>query len=547
MNPSRAGWRFDRVALAVGVLALVALVVRLVGLGARPAHWDEARVGYWSLRYLETGYLTYRPVAGGPLVYILTRTSFSLFGASDFALRLPVALVGAATPLIALLFRSHLDDDETVAFAAVLALSPLLVYYGRFARGDVLAIAFSLAAFGFGLRLVDGAGRRNAYGLAAAVALAIASSGLGIVALGCLAVAGLLVFDHAALLQSSRPAATRLGSFATRVRGNSTPAARAVLVFVGLYVFTFAPRAGVTDDAGIYSPGTILGAIDVALFDSVRRFLGVRVEHRYPDGTHEYLPYLADFVETLAFAALPVTLLAVAVFVADRYTSGGPRTVVAAAAYWAGTAIVFVPMLTEVSAPWLGVYAVVPLAIPAAVGLAALTRWGRRALDAGDAPRVAAVVLVLLALVAQTGAVATSNVYAPSDRDTRMAHYAQPSQEFTEFRDNLSTWVGPTDDDATDVVFYGSSMYVGDGVADYPPVPEQWGERLPMAWYVHRIGADTQSVTSPVELRERRGVAPVVIAPVEERSALAPVLDGYVAHEYDTGLWGRPIVVFVEK
>ncbi|KAB1194300.1 TIGR03663 family protein [Haloferax sp. MBLA0076] len=547
MIPSRAEWRADRPTLAVGALALVALVVRLVGLGDRPLHWDEARVGYWSLRYLETGYLTYRPVAGGPLVYLLGRTSLAVFGPTDFALRLPVAVAGAALPLVSLLFRSHLEDDETVAFAAVLALSPLLVYYGRFARGDLLAVGFTLAAFGFALRLLDGDGRHNAYGLAAASALALASSGLAVVTLGCLGIAGVLVFDHAALLQSSRPAATRLGEFAARIRGESTYAARSVLVFVGLYIFTFAPRAGITDDAGLYTPGTILAAIDVALFESVRRFLGVRVADRYPEGTHEYLPYLGDFVETLAVAALPVTLLAVAVFVADRYTAGGPRPVVSAAAYWAGASLVFVPMLTEVSAPWLGVYAVVPLAIPAAIGLATLVRWGRDALDTGSIPRVAAAALVLLALVAQTGAVATGEVYAPSDRDTRLAHYAQPSSEFTEFRENLSTWVGPTDDDEVDVLYYGSSMYVADGAADYPPVPDRWGERLPMAWYVARIGADTASVTTPVELRERPNEAPVVVAPADERSTLAPILDGYVAHEYDTALWGRPVVVFVKK
>jgi uncharacterized protein (TIGR03663 family) len=547
MIPSRAGWRPDRPTLVVGALALLALLVRLVGLGDRPVHWDEARVGYWSLRYLETGYLTYRPVAGGPLVYLLVRPSLALFGPTDFALRLPFALTGAALTLVALLFRPSLDDGETVAFGALLALSPLLVYYGRFARGDVLAVGFALAAFGFALRLADGRGRQNLYGLAAASVLAFASSGLGFVTLACLAIAGLLVFDHAALVRSSTPASERLRGFARRVKGESTPAARAVLVFVGLYIFTFAPRAGVTDDAGLYSPGRILAAVDVALFDSIRRFVGVRIVHRYPEGTHEYLPYLGELLGTLALAAIPVTLLAVGAFVVDRYSAGGPRTVIAAAAYWAGASLVFVPMLTEVSAPWLGVYAVVPLAIPAAVGLASLVRWGRRALDARNAPRIAAAALVLLALVAQTGAVATGEVYAPSDRDTRIAHYAQPSDEFSEFRDNLSTWVGPTEDDAVDVAYYGSSMYVAEGADDFPPVTDQWGERLPMAWYVEQAGADTATIANPTALRQRSDVAPVVIAPADQRGTLAPMLDGYVAHEYDTALWGRPVVVFVKN
>ncbi|ELZ98946.1 hypothetical protein C440_01280 [Haloferax mucosum ATCC BAA-1512] len=547
MIPSRVGQRLDRTALAVGALALVALVVRLVGLGGRPLHWDEARVGYWSLRYLETGFFQYRPVAGGPLVYLLSRTSLAVFGTTDFALRLPVAVVGAVLPLVSLLFRDYLESDETVALALVLAVNPLLVYYGRFARGDVLAIGFAFAAFGFALRLANGHGRKNAYGLAAACALAIAASGLGIVALCCLGVAGLLVFDHAALVSSARPAAMRLGEFSARLRGGVTPAARAVLVFVGLYVFTFAPRAGVTDRAGLYTPGTILGAIDVALFESVRRFVGVRIVNRYPGATHEYLPYLANLGETLALAALPVTLLGVGVFVVDRYTAGGPRRVVSAAVYWAGASLAFVPMLTEVSAPWLGVYVVVPLAIPAAVGLAALGRWGRRAFDSQDTPRVAAAILVLLALGAQTGAVATTEVYAPSDRDTNLAHYGQPPSDFAAFRENLSTWVGPTEDSDADVLYYGSSMYVSDGAADYPPVPDEWGEQLPMAWYVERTGADTASVTDATALERRSSIPPVVIAPASERDTLAPRLDGYVAHTYQTGLWGRPIVVFVKN
>ncbi|AFK19250.2 TIGR03663 family protein [Haloferax mediterranei ATCC 33500] len=547
MIPSRVGQRPDRTTLAVGALALVALVVRLVGLGDRPLHWDEARVGYWSLRYLESGFFAYRPVAGGPLVYLLSRTSLALFGTTDFALRLPVALVGAALPLVSLLFRDHLENDETVAVAAILAANPLLVYYGRFARGDLLAIGFALAAFGFALRLFDGKGQQNAYGFAAACVLAIASSGLGIVVLCCLAVAGLLVFDHAALVSSSRPAATRLGELSARVRGAATPAARAVLVFVGLYVFLFAPRAGDTNGVGLYTPGTILGAIDVALFESVQRFVGVRIVNRYPGATHQYLPYLGNLVEVLALAALPVTLLAVGVFVVDRYASGGPRTVVSAATYWAGAVLVFVPMLTEVSASWLGVYVVVPLAIPAAVGLAALVRWGRQAFDSRDTPRVAAALLILLALVAQTGAVATTEVYAPSDRDTKLAHYGQPSSDFTAFRDNLSAWVGPTDDLDVEVLYYGSSMYVSDGAADYPPVPKKWGERLPMAWYVERIGADTTSTTNLSAFKQQSSVPPVVIAPASERGTLAPKLDGYVAHNYDTGLWDRPIVVFVKN
>ncbi|SEK73246.1 flippase activity-associated protein Agl23 [Haloferax larsenii] len=547
MIPARLRRRVDRTGLAVGAMVVLALAVRLAALGSRPLHWDEARVGYWSLRYLESGFFSYRPVAGGPLVYLLARPSLALFGTTDFALRLPFALAGALLPGAALLFRARLGNDETVALAAIFALNPLLVYYGQFARGDVLAAGFALLVLGFAVRLLDGGSRWNAYGLAAAAALAIAASGFGIVALACLGVAGVLVFDHAALVASSRPVATRLGELVARARGSATPAARALLVFVGLYVFTFAPRAGETDTAGLYTPGTILAALDAALFGSIRRLVGVRVVHRYPHYTHEYFPYLGDLLGTLAVAAVPLSILALGAFFVDRYTANGPRALVSVGAYWAGTALVFVPMLSEVSAPWLGVHVVVPLALPGAVALAALVRWGQRALDAGDASRVAAAVLIFGALFAQTGAVAASEVYGPTERDTDLAHYAQPNAEFASFRENVSGWIGETDDAGADVLYYGSSMYVADTADAYPPVPASWGERLPVTWYVARADADTRSVANAAELRTMSDVPSVVIAPATERGTIAPLLDGYVAHEYDTALWGRGVVVFVKN
>ncbi|ERH11859.1 MAG: hypothetical protein J07HB67_00870, partial [halophilic archaeon J07HB67] len=75
--------RRDRTVLAVAGVTLLALVVRFVALDARPFHWSEGRVGYWALRFAETGVYDYRPVAGGPLVFVAARWAIGLFGASD--------------------------------------------------------------------------------------------------------------------------------------------------------------------------------------------------------------------------------------------------------------------------------------------------------------------------------------------------------------------------------------------------------------------------------------------------------------------------------
>ena len=68
--------------LAVGVVTLLALVVRLVSLGARVAHQDEARVAYWAYRYMENGVYWYRPVVHGPFIAIVDSWVFALIGAA---------------------------------------------------------------------------------------------------------------------------------------------------------------------------------------------------------------------------------------------------------------------------------------------------------------------------------------------------------------------------------------------------------------------------------------------------------------------------------
>ncbi|MFC6825547.1 flippase activity-associated protein Agl23 [Halopelagius fulvigenes] len=550
----------------VAALAVLAVLARLVGLGARPFHWDEARVGYWTLRYLESGAFEYRPVAGGPLLYLVDRHVFALLGASDATARLPAAVLGGLLPLCALLFRDRLDDVEAFVFAAVLAFNPLLVYYSRFLRGDVPLAFFALAFVGFAVRAYDRGSRRDAYAAAAALPLAVASSGFAAGYVLCWVAAGVLVLDQpSAVVDRGASARATVAELRARVAGRWNAAARAFLVFLGVTVYCFAPRAGPTVDAGLWKPTTWHLVLWEATGGALWKFFGVRVANRYPDAIHELFPYVFDTFDTLARTALPVLVAAVAAFLWTRYARADRRPLVAGFAYWGAAAAFVFPVVTEVSAPWVAVHVLLPLSLPGAVGIAALlTRAAAaaRATDAdgasfggglasADAATVAAVVLVVVAVVAQAGAVTAAGVYGPSDRTNHLAQYGQPSDDVEPLVANVSKFADGNRS-TPEVLYVGSEYATGwDPGNEFPPVADSWGNRLPLPWYFERAGLDevsTKNATTFDERAERGEIPPVVVTSPSLRERVSDRLgDDYEARSYRLGLWGRDVVVFVAR
>ena len=165
---------YATVKLVVAV-TLLALALRVVVLGTRVAHFDEGRVAYWAWHYGETGNFAYRYIIHGPFIQHVDRWLFALIGPTDFAMRLPVAVVGALLPLTALLLREHLDRSEIGGLALLFTLDPVLIYYSRFMRSDVLVAAFMFTAFALLVRLYDTRKPRYMYAAGVFLALGFAS------------------------------------------------------------------------------------------------------------------------------------------------------------------------------------------------------------------------------------------------------------------------------------------------------------------------------------------------------------------------------------
>ena len=559
--------------LLAGLLGItaVALALRLVALGGRIFHWDEGRVGYWILRYHETGVHAYRPIVHGPFLPIVNDWLFAFLPVSDFAARLPVAVVGGLVPLVVWLFRERLRRTELLALAALLALNPIAVYYSRFMRNDVLVAVFAVAALGFVVRGFDTGRLRYAFPAAASLGLAFTTKENALLYVLCFLGAGALLADHRLLAARARGESAR--AVVARWRAGITdrllthgPSARVSLqrvgavavgslaLFFGVVFFFYAPRPDLWQ--ALSSPAQLPGVVDAGTVGAAEKFVDTWAAGSHQD--HPYLPYLYDLGETLAYGAPAVVAFGVFGIVVDRYgiRGSGPRELVTFATYWAGASLVGYPIATDIQAPWAAVHVVVPLAIPAAVGLAFVIDAAGEAVAARDAVNVGLAALVVLAALGGAAAANAAYFNSTDEADKQVLQWAQPSNDLKPTVQVVGKVIAENDA-GPDVLFVGSRPPGSDGETFYvrdesslntaPPGGPAWHDRLPLPWYLERYDAEITS-TDPDEDRATAlsNPPPVVITKDYDRAETEAALSGYTAFEHNFRLWNDRVVVFVE-
>ena len=652
-------------------LVVLGLLVRTVELGARIFHWDEGRVGFWIVRFHETGQFAYRPIIHGPFLPIVNNALFDVLGTTDFAARLPVAVVGGLLPLVALALRTRLSDRETVALAAVFAADPLLVYYSRFMRSDVLVGGFAFAAFALAIAAIDR--RRGTLFVPAAglLALGFTAKENALVYVLCFLGAGVLLVDHRLVRTAARTdsgldalfdAAVSVAHAADRwtlggrVRAAASrrwgrrvgitvhcavwvPVVAVVAsgVAVGVFAFFYAPRPAIWEAvSGTRPAGPVF---DAATRGAVERFAQQWVES---SRGNPYPAYFADLGQTLVYGSGVTLALAAIGFLADGYGVGrrasspgstavradggstedddsaeesgptddagsaeksgsaeesestddsrlsddnesgdrssklapdsgaardpigsdrvetagwgGSRPLVAFTVYWAAASLLGYPVATDIQAPWAAIHVVVPLAVPAAVGLTVLVETARSALSAGETVDAALAGLVVLA--AAGGVVGANADYwnASTAEDQPVLQWAQPENDLKEV---VPIAAQSADEPGTDVLFIGTRrpsngerlFAVGnESQADQPPPPGGWFDRLPLPWYAESRNLTVES--TPIDDRFGRlesSPPPVVIAFPWDREAAAARLSGYETRTYLFRLWGEEVVVFIDR
>jgi len=582
----------DPIVLGVVAIALFALVLRLTLLGHRAAHWDEARVAYWILRYQETGALAYRPIIHGPFVHHLTQPLFALFGASDFVARLPVAVVGGLFPLSALLFREHLRDHETVIFAFLLGANSILLYYSRFLRSDILVAAFMITALGFLVRSYDTRNPKYLYPAALFLGFGIASKENALIyILTWLGATGLLLVT--ALLRPRASTSRRALVWSTLSAGVSRLRARdrGVKRFVGhtvgaaallfaVWVFTFAPRGA----APTYHPWPATEAKlgSLSLGDALARpwkfpelvwNTGNYWIDQYPMWSNKaietgedtsildrYEKFAPDYFEVLQHYAFPTMVFAglgtaramfgglAAVFgpLRKRFPVDPPRNLVLFAGYAGFASVIGYPAGLDIFGPWNAAHPVVILAIPAAAGLGLVYRWGRQSVHRHDDLQAMLAGLVLLVVAGHVLATAGGAAYVTDTdwNDNGLIQYGQPVDDFHEEADRLERVAA--ENEGVDVLVYGS-YFTGESSSKRYPACMHWFDSLPMPWYLHAADANVTCVESSDDIDSESDLPPVVLTRTNEMDRLRQYVSGYEYSVFRIRTYGKETVLLFDE
>ena len=146
----------------------VALLLRVVLLGMKPAHFDEGVNGWFVDRMTRTGTFHYDPTNfHGPLHFYVLFIAQTLLGRAEWVLRLPLALVSTGCVALLLAFRPFLGAATCRIAAVCMAVSPGFVFYGRYAIHESWFVLF-LILTAWGLSGLCHAGTRRYLWAAAA-------------------------------------------------------------------------------------------------------------------------------------------------------------------------------------------------------------------------------------------------------------------------------------------------------------------------------------------------------------------------------------------
>jgi uncharacterized protein (TIGR03663 family) len=129
------------------LILVVAIVTRFWDLGARGMSHDESlhALYAWKL-YAGQGY-QHNPMMHGPFLFHFNALIHLLFGDNDYTARISTALFGVILVMLPYFMRRWLGRIGALLTSVMLLISPVMLYYSRYIRHDVLIVVWVLILF----------------------------------------------------------------------------------------------------------------------------------------------------------------------------------------------------------------------------------------------------------------------------------------------------------------------------------------------------------------------------------------------------------------
>ena len=157
-----------------GIL-VVAVLTRFYDLETRVMSHDESLHTYYSWELAEGRGFQHTPLMHGPLQFHLVGLSYFLFGDSDASARIPAALAGIAAVALVWVFRRWLGKTGAIVTAALMLISPFMLFYSRYVRNEMFVVVLALLMFWAVFRYFETRENRWLYLLAVTLALHFAT------------------------------------------------------------------------------------------------------------------------------------------------------------------------------------------------------------------------------------------------------------------------------------------------------------------------------------------------------------------------------------
>ncbi|MDC0035720.1 TIGR03663 family protein [Chloroflexi bacterium] len=154
---------------------IAGLTLRLYEIGTRTMHHDESLHAYFSWELFQGSGLIHNPMLHGPLQMELTSLIFFLFGDSDTTARLLYVVVGSVLILLPALIRDYLGKYGAIITSLLIAISPTMVYFSRFARNDILMGLLTFYLVIVMWKYLDSGNKKNLYVMSGLLALCFAT------------------------------------------------------------------------------------------------------------------------------------------------------------------------------------------------------------------------------------------------------------------------------------------------------------------------------------------------------------------------------------